>query len=431
MGWLNALPLAKQLHGYTSGDARADLTAGWTTAIMLIPQAMAYAMLAGLEPIVGLYASVVPLLVYAVFGTSRQLAVGPVAMDSLLVASGVGALAAQGSPDYLQMAVLLALMVGVLHLVMGLFRLGKAMDWLAHPAVAGFTSAAALIISSSQLSHILGISLPRGEPVHHIVRTAVGHIAQWHLPTLLVAVAAMTTLVVLKAKAPRVPRFLLVVGASTAAVWGLGLHEMGVAIVGEVPAGLPGFALPTVASQQVVALLPTALTIALVAFMEAGAVAKAMARKHGTRLQPNQELKALGLANLAGSFFGAYPVTGGLSRTAVNDQAGARTALASVVTALTVAATLVWFTPLFYFLPKAVLAAIIFTAVLGLVDVAEARHLWHHHRPGLALMALSFVATLFVGIEAGIGAGFLGSLLLRALGKHQDTVPAGPATSTP
>lgn len=416
------LPLIKMLRGSDRESLRGDLTAGLTTAVMLVPQGMAYAMLAGLEPIVGLYASTLPTAIYALLGTSRSLAVGPVAMVSLLVAAGVAPLAGDDPVLYAAYASLLMLMVGVMQAGMGFARLGFLVKYLSHPVIAGFTSAAALIIGSSQLKHVLGLDIPRSHHVHAIVASALAQVGDVHLVTLAIALASVAALVILKKAAPRFPRFLLVVAAGGLAVWGLGLDDAGVAIVGAVPSGLPSPALPSISGQALAGLLPTALAIALVGFMESIAVAKAFARKGGYAVDANQELRALGLANVGGAFFQGYPVTGGFSRTAVNAQAGARTPLAGLITAVAVAASLLLLTPLFFYLPKAVLAAIILTAVLGLVDVAEARHLWSSSKPDFALMALTFAATLVLGIEQGIGLGVAASLVWFVLSNSKPNI---------
>ncbi len=407
---LRNIPLIGTLKSYDGATFKGDLSAGLTTAVMLIPQAMAYAMLAGLDPIIGLYSSMVPLIAYAVFGTSRQLAVGPVAMVSLLVASSVGAIAQGGTPEYLAYAVMLSAMVGVMQLGMGVARLGFLVNFLSHPVVAGFTSAAALIIGFSQLKFVLGVNIPRSHHVHEILMQAAEHFSEWHWLTVGIAAATMAALTVMKKLNPRFPRFLVVVAASTAAVWGLGLDAEGVKIVGAVPAGLPAPSLPTFDLEAFKALLPMAVTISLVGFMESISVAKNFARQNKYEVDADQELKGLGFANLFGSLFSAYPTTGGFSRTAVNAQAGALTGVASIITAVAVAITLLFLTPLFYFLPKAVLAAIIMTAVFGLVDYKEARHLWHVSKPDLAMMAITFFATLSLGIEQGILVGVIASL---------------------
>ncbi len=412
LGWMRGYDARRDLAG--------DVSAGLTVAVMLIPQGMAYAMLAGLPPVIGLYASVVPLLVYALLGTSRQLAVGPVAMVSLLVATGVGALAEAGSSEYVLLAVVLAGMVGVLQLAMGVFRLGKLVTFLSHPVISGFTSAAAIIIGLSQLKHLLGASIPRSAHLHELLLNASRALPDTSLPTLAIGAVAVVILLVLKKRAPRFPGALTVVVLGTLVTWGFGLHEAGVAIVGDVPAGLPTPSVPGFDLAKLSALLPTALVISLVGFMESISVAKAFARKNRYEVDANQELVGLGRANVAGFFFGGYPVTGGFSRTAVNGQAGARTGLASAITAVVIGVSLLFFTPLFHFLPNAVLAAIVMTAVFGLVDWKEAKHLWHVKRPDAVLLGLTFVVTLFVGIEEGIAAGVVTSL---AFFVHRSTRP--------
>ena len=407
------LPILDWGSRYSREDLRGDTMAGLTTAVMLIPQAMAYAMLAGLPPSIGLYASIVPLALYAVFGTSRQLAVGPVAMVSLLVATGVGALVEPGQTEtYVAYAVVLALMVGVIQLAMGVVRLGFLVNLLSHPVISGFTSAAALIIGFSQLKHLLGVSIPRSNHIHTIILQALEKIGDIQPITLALGVASVVILVVLKKYKPMWPRALVVVLFGTLAVWLFGLHEQGVAIVGDVPSGFPAPKMPMMDLNVLKELAPIAITISLVSFMESISVAKAFATRNRYEVEPNQELIGLGMANIGGAFFSAYPVTGGFSRTAVNGQAGARTGMASLITAGVILLAVLFLTPLFYYLPKAVLAAIIMTAVFGLVDVHEVKHLWKVERGDLALLGLTFIATLSFGIEEGILIG-VGASLLR------------------
>ncbi len=404
------MPSIAWMRDYDSGDLRGDLTAGVTTAVMLIPQGMAYAMLAGLPPIHGLYASIVPLAIYALFGTSRQLAVGPVAMVSLLVATGVSGLAEGGTEAFIIYATLLGLMVGVMQFVMGVARLGFLVNFLSHPVVSGFTSAAALIIGLSQLKHLLGVDIPRSKQIHTIVIEAFEKAAEVDITTFGIGLVSIVTLVLLKKWKPNFPRAIAVVFIGTLTVYLGGLHEAGVAIVGAVPPGLPAPNLPQLELEALRELLPMALTISLVAFMESMAVAKAFAKQNRYEVDPNQELVGLGLANIGGAFFQGYPVAGGFSRTAVNASAGSNTLLSSLVTAGLVTIALLFLTPLFYYLPKAVLAAIIMVAVFGLIDVDEVKHLWKVKHSDLALLVLTFVATLTIGIEEGIAIGVLASL---------------------
>ena len=406
------LPLLAQLSDYGQEKLRGDLSAGLTVGVMLIPQGMAYALIAGLPPIYGLYASLLPLVVYALFGTSRQLAVGPVAMVSLLVAAAVAPLAGGNTELYISLALLLSLMVGALQFGLGVARFGFLVNFLSHPVLSGFTSAAAFIIGFSQLKHLLGIDLPRSNFIHEILWAAGTRLGDVHGLTLLVGLGGILMLVGLRRWAPFIPGALVAVITATGAVWALGLSEHGVAIVGSVPSGLPSPSLPPLDWASVRQLAPSALAIGLVGFMESIAVAKVYAGRHRYEVDANQELIGLGLANIAGAFFSAYPTTGGLSRTAVNDEAGARTNLAAIFSAGVIALTLLFLTPLFYYLPKAVLAAIIMVAVTGLVDWEEARYLWKVDRRDFGLMALTFVATLTLGIEQGILVGVIVSLIV-------------------
>jgi len=405
------LPFLTWVPGYERANLRGDLVAGLTTAVLLIPQGMAYAMLAGLPPIHGLYASIIPLALYALLGTSRQLAVGPVAMVSLLVATGVGALAESGTELFIAYAVLLALMVGVMQLAMGIAKLGFLVNFLSHPVISGFTSAAALIIGFSQLKHLMGVDLAGGKYVHTILFEAVSRIGEVQPITLTIGLVSIAVLLVFKKYRPTFPSALAVVAVGTFAVFIGGLDVAGVSIVGQVPAGFPSPSIPTLDPDAMKALFPIALTIALVGFMESVSVAKAFANRNKYEIDANQELVGLGVANIGGAFFQAYPVTGGFSRTAVNASAGAKTGLASLVTAGVVAFALIFLTPLFYYLPKAALAGIIMVAVFGLVDVREVKHLWRVKRSDLALLIVTFFATLGLGIEEGILVGVGASIL--------------------
>ncbi len=427
--WQRLVPALSWMGRYERADLKHDLVAGLTTAVMLVPQGMAYALLAGLPPIVGLYASVIPLVLYALFGSSRQLAVGPVAMVSLLVLGGVSALEPSSTAQFVAYAVLLALMVGVIQLVMGVVRAGFLVNFLSHPVISGFTSAAALIIGFNQLQHLLGLKLTRTHHIHSIVGEAWAQLGSINLWAAVVGVGGVVLLVALKRYAPRFPRALVVVVLGTLFVVLVGVD---VKVVGEVPSGFPAPAIPLLDWGVVKALLPSALTISLVSFMESISVAKAFAKKGGYDIEPNQELVGLGLANIGSAFFGGYPVTGGFSRTAVNAQAGARTPLASLVTAAIVALVLVALTPLFEQLPRAVLAAIILTAVAGLLDWREVVHLWKVDRVDLGLLALTFAATLALGIEPGILVGVSASMIVfvaRSTRPHTAVLGRLPGTT--
>jgi sulfate permease, SulP family len=406
------LPLVTLLRHYPRQHLRGDLTAGLTTAVMLIPQAMAYAALAGMPPVTGLYASVVPIAVYALLGTSGALAFGPVAIVALLTASAVAPLAGGDPATYVALAGALALLVGAIQLLLGLLRLGSVIDLLSHAVISGFTSAAALVIAASQLRSLTGIEAEGGHTFAEELAGLVSAVGTLHPLTLAVGIGSIGALVAFKKRLPRIPGPLVVVTVVTAVAFATGLDDRGVALLGEVPSGLPAPALPLVGIDQLQQLLVPALMIALLSFMEGISVAKAIASKTHERIDASQELLASGSANVAAGIFQAFPVAGGFSRTAVNHQAGARTPVASLVTAAMVGFSALALTPLFTYLPQAVLAAIVVVAVSGLVDVRGARHAWHTDRWDFATLAATFAATLVLGVELGIGLGIAASLLL-------------------
>lgn len=410
------IPILEWLPKYNTTLFKGDLAAGLTVGVMLIPQGMAYAMLAGLPPIYGLYASIFPLIIYAIFGTTRQLAVGPVAMDSLLVAAGVGVFATAGSEEYIALAILLAFMVGVILFVMGIFRLGFLVNFLSRPIISGFTSAAALIIAASQLKHLLGLKLEGTTYLHETLIEVGKNIGQTNLITLAIGVGTIVVLKLIKKYKPEFPSQLAVVILGVLAVWGLGLADKGVKIVSEVPEGLPSFGIPAITLENIQDLIPIAITIALIAFMEAISVGKAIQAKHKNfEIDPNQELIALGLANIVGSFFKSFNVTGGFSRSAVNDEAGAKTGMAGVISAVLIILTLLFLTPLFYYLPTAVLGAIIIVAVLSLINVRMVKYLWLTDRTDFAMLVATFFGTLFLGMQWGVLVGIGLSLLVLLL----------------
>ena len=412
------------IRAYQRSNLRPDLAAGLTIGAMLVPQGMAYALLAGLPPEIGLYASTLPLLAYALFGTSRQLAVGPVAIVSLLTASALAPLYEQGSVGYISAAALLALLVGVVHLVLGFGRLGFIVNFLSHSVLVGFTAAAAIIIGFSQVKHILGVSIPRTEHFHETVRELAAALGDTHPTTLAIGAGSVALLLILKRIARRVPGALVVVITATVIVSIADLASEGVATVGSIPDSLPALSMPELSGGAIGDLLPTALVITLVGFMESIAVAKVYARRHRYEVEANRELIALGASNVTAGLFGGYPVTGGFSRTAVNDSAGARTPLASVITAAIVLVTIAVLTPLFENLPKAALGAIIIVAVINLVDIAEMRHIAVVKRTDLVGLGVAFLATLVLGIEVGIGIAVVASMLVvfARMSKPHDAV---------
>lgn len=428
------LPIFAWLPGYRREDLPGDLIAGIVVAIMLVPQGMAYALLAGLPPQVGLYASVVPVLIYALFGTSRSMAVGPVAIASLMTAAATADMAAAGHGNALSIALVLAALSGGMMLLLGVARLGFVVNFLSHPVISGFTSAAAILIAVGQLKPLLGIDYPRGTSFIEAVWETVRQVPDIHLATAAIGAAAIAILLLSRKPMGRalaragLPRGwvdaltktgpLLVVVLGTVAVWVLGLSGgkgavEGVKVVGAIPAGLPPLKLPPLDGALWRDALPAAALIALVGYLESVSVATALASRRRERIDASQELIALGAANLGASVTGAYPVAGGFGRSMVNFTAGARTPLASILTALLVAATILALTPLLFFLPRAVLAAIIVVAVAQLIDLRTPRIAWRYNKPDALAHAATFVAVLAIGVELGIVVGVGLSLLLH------------------
>ncbi|MBF0370700.1 MAG: sulfate permease [Magnetococcales bacterium] len=378
----------------SGGTIRADLIAGITVALVLIPQSMAYAQLAGLPPYYGLYAAFMPGAIAALFGSSKQLATGPVAVVSLLTASALLPFAAAGSDPYIGLAIMMTLMVGMFQLALGLSRLGVVISFLSHPVIIGFTNAAALVIGLSQLSKIFGVKMGRSESFMNDIWQVVLQVGDLHFVTLLFGVAAFTIMVVLKKKKPKYPNVLIAVSVTTIISWMIGFENMGGKVVGTIPEGLPKFAFPELDLATMAQLFTSAMVISLVGFMEAISIAKAMAAKTKDRIDPNQELIGQGLANIVGSIAQSYPTSGSFSRSAVNLSAGARTGLSSLFTALVVLITLLFLTPLLYHLPQAVLAAVIMMAVIGLINFKAVSHAWHANKHDGIAAVVTFVATL-------------------------------------
>lgn len=401
------VPILDWLPNYKKEFLSGDLFAGLTVGVLLVPQGMAYAMIAGLPPVYGLYAALVPQVIYAVFGTSRQLAVGPVAMDSLLVMAGVSVLATAGSSAYLALAILLAFLVGTIQLLAGVFRLGFIVNFLSSPVINGFTSAVALVIGINQLKHLLGIELTGNNTVLDILYKSAGLLKEWNLVAISIGLISVLLILTFKKVNNKIPSALILVALGTFTVYWFKLE---VTIIGEVPSGLPSFGLPEFNKFR--ELVPMAFTIALIAFMEAVSISKKLqaAHKGEYKIDNNQEMVALGLSNMVGSFWGSYPTTAGFSRSAVNNDSGAKTGLSSLVSALFIGVVLLFLTPLFYHLPTAVLGAVILVAVSGLVDLKTPLALWQNSRQDFFMLVVTFVVTLLVGVREGILAGVVLSL---------------------
>lgn len=419
LGW------ARTYDGATLGS---DLLAAVIVTIMLIPQSLAYAMLAGLPAEVGLYASILPLVAYALFGTSRTLAVGPVAVVSLMTASAVGQIAGEGTLDYLTAAAGLALLSGGMLAAMGIFRLGFLANFLSHPVISGFITASGLLIAAGQLRHVLGVS-GGGNTLPEIVRSLAGQMGAINPVTLAIGLGALAFLVfarkylkrlLIGLRVPARPADMmtkaapiLAVAATIALAVGLDLGARGVALVGAIPQGLPRLGVPALSLDLVTALLAPAFLISVVGFVESVSVGQTLAAKRRQRIEPDQELIGLGAANIAAGLSSGYPVTGGFARSVVNFDAGAQTPAAGVFTAVGIGLAALFLTPLLVNLPQATLAATIIVAVLTLVDFAAIRRVFAYSRSDFAAMAATIVVTLGWGVELGIVCGVVLSLLLH------------------
>jgi len=422
------LPILDWGRDYSRATFGNDLMAAVIVTIMLIPQSLAYAMLAGLPPEAGLYASILPILLYAVFGTSRALAVGPVAVVSLMTAAAVGQVAAQGTAGYAVAALTLAVLSGGILLIMGLFRLGFLANFLSHPVIAGFITASGILIATSQMGQILGISVG-GHTLPEMLHGLITHIGQTSLITLALGVGAVAFLFwVRRGLKPALRRMgmgaraadiiqkagpVAAVVVTTLLVWGFDLGAQGVAIVGAVPQSLPPLTMPDLSPDLIRALLLPAILISVIGFVESISVAQTLAAKKRQRIDPNQELIGLGAANIGAGFTGGYPVTGGFARSVVNFDAGAETPAAGAFTAVGLAIAALALTPLVFFLPKATLAATIIVAVMSLVDLGILRRTWIYSRTDFAAVATTIALTLGFGVEIGVTAGVVLSIALH------------------
>jgi SulP family sulfate permease len=422
------LPILDWGARYTSKTLTNDLIVAGIVTIMLIPQSLAYALLAGLPPQVGLYASMAPLVLYAIFGTSRALAVGPVAVASLMTAAAAASVATQGTPEYLGATIALAAISGLLLLAMGLLRLGFLANFLSHPVISGFITASGIQIAAGQLAPVLGIHA-EGESFVALLKSMVPNLGHINPYTATIGFASLAFLFwVRRGLKPLLRKFglgertadilakvgpVVAIAVTTAAVWGFGLTEHGVKIVGTVPKGLPKLALPSFDVGVWTKLVVPALLISIVGYVESISVALTLAAKRRQRIDPDQELIALGMSNVGASVSGGFPVTGGFARSVVNFEAGAETPAAGAFTAIGIALATLFLTPLLFYLPNATLAATIIVAVLSLVNLSALKHTWHYSKADGAAMAATILLTLVAGVEAGLLAGVGLSIFLH------------------
>jgi len=422
------LPILDWGRTYNRGTLANDLVAAVIVTIMLIPQSLAYALLAGLPPEMGLYASMLPIVLYAIFGTSRALAVGPVAVVSLLTVAAVSKTAVPGTSEYIVAAITLAFLSGLILLALGFFQLGFLANFLSHPVIAGFITASGLIIAASQLKHIFGIEA-HGHTLPDLIGSLANNASQVNWITALIGIIAtgflfwvrkgLLPLLIGIGISPRMAGIFAKAGpvaaifATTLTVWGFDLAAGGVKVVGDVPKGLPPFTLPSFSMDLWTSLIGSAILISVIGFVESVSVAQTLAAKKRQRIDPDQELVGLGAANLGASFTGGFPVTGGFSRSVVNYDAGADTPAAGAFTAIGLVGASLFLTPLIFHLPKATLAATIIVAVLSLVDFSILKKTWRHSKADFAAVAATMSITLLMGVELGVTAGVAISILIH------------------
>lgn len=422
------LPILDWGRRYDRATFTGDMIAAVIVTIMLIPQSLAYALLAGMPPEAGIYASIAPIVLYAIFGTSRALAVGPVAVVSLMTAAAVGNIAASGTAGYVAAALTLAFLSGAILLALGLLRLGFLANFLSHPVIAGFITASGILIAASQLRHILGIQ-GEGHTLLEIISSLWTHLGEINFITVVIGVSAtaflfwvrkgLKPLLRLIGLGPRAADIgaktgpVLAIVVTTLAVWIWDLGDRGVAIVGAVPQSLPPLTLPSFSPELISQLLVPALLISIIGFVESISVAQTLAAKKRQRIDPDQELIGLGTANLGAAFTGGFPVTGGFSRSVVNYDAGAETPAAGAFTAFGLALAALFLTPLIHYLPKATLAATIIVAVLSLVDFSILKRAWHFSRADFAAVSVTIALTLIFGVEVGVTAGVVTSIVVH------------------
>lgn len=406
-------PILDWLPNYKTSYFKGDLFAGLTVGVILIPQGIAYAIIAGLPPIYGLYTALVPQIMYTIFGTARQLATGPIAIDSLIVAAGVSTLAIAESENYIAIVLALTLMVGVIQITLGIFRLGFIVNFLSKPVLTGFVTAAALIIGLNQFKGLLRIDAERSNQVQYILKNVFEKISTIHWKSLLLGSISILIIYGLRKISKKIPGALLVVIFGVLVMKWFSSAFEGVEIVKDIPKGLPPFKIPVVDYPLFLKLLPIALTLAFIGFLQGISIAKVLDEDNTeSKLDANKELIAFGLGNIAGSFFSSYTSTGSFSRSAINKEVGAKTTMSNLIAALFILLTLFFFTPIFYYLPKTVLAAIIITAVFSLIKIKDIQFLWQSNKKDFIMMLVTFLITLTIGIKEGILAGVLVSIFV-------------------
>ena len=407
------IPILKWLPKYKKKNLYYDFFAGINVGILLIPQGMAYALIAGLPPIYGLYAALIPQIVYAILGTSRQLSVGPVAIDSLIVASGLGIISILSPEQYILMAISLAFIVGSFQILMALFRFSFITVLLCKPLINGFISALAIIIGFSQLKYLLGIHISQTSLIQNILIDIFNNINQINISTLLLGLSSILIIFFFKKFRPKFPIYFTVLILGTFVSYIFNLNKLGIEVVENIPKGLPEFKIPVLNYDVFFDLFNVGITLAILGYIHAISIAKKLEEKHNYyKIDANQELFAIGMSNIIGSLFQSYPVTGGLSRSAVNDESGAVSGISAIISSLVVGLIIVFFTSYLFYLPKTILSSIIIVAVINLIDYKFPRKLFLNFKDEFFLLLITFFTTIFFGIVEGIILGFFISLLI-------------------
>jgi SulP family sulfate permease len=416
------VPAFDWVRHYRRADLPGDLIAGLVLGVMAVPQSMAYALLANLPPQVGLYSAIVPLFFYALFGSSRYLSIGPVALISLLTGGLIAPLASPGSPEAVQIALIAAFVIGLIRLLMGLLRLGFVVNFLSHPVLSGFTSSAAIVIAVSQFKYFMGVSLPRSDTTLGELWNIFQQLRYINWTALLMGIGATFIVIYFQKKlrniamnwgmsefwATQLARSggLVVVILSILLTWLLRLDmTVGLRTVGAVPSGPPPFTIPRLNFAELRTLLPHLLVMVLISYVESISIAKSLASKSNQQIDSSQELIAMGIANMVAAFSGGAPVSGSFSRTAVNFTSGASTQLSGVINALVVLLVGMVLTSLFYYLPETILAATIFSAVINLPNFDPLRRAWRYSRADTLAYLVTFCAVIGLGVQDGL---FLG-----------------------
>ncbi|MCB0667981.1 MAG: sulfate permease [Saprospiraceae bacterium] len=405
--------IVKQLQLVGKSTIPRDILAGLTVSVMLIPQGMAYALLAGLPPIYGLYAGFLPLLIYPLFGSSRQMSVGPVALTSILVFSGISAFAQPGSEEFIQLAILTAFLVGIVQLIFSGLRMGFLANFLSLPVISGFTSAAAIIIAVGQLKYFFGLEVERSNTVFNELIDLSIHLPALNPYDLVLGSVSLALIMGIKKVNRFIPGALIAVILGTVATYFFNLTDHGVEVVGRVPEGLPSFGVPSITVEHIINLLPLAFIISLISFIGSLAIAKTISAKNNHYpIDANQELFSIGLSQAVGSFFQVFPGMGSFTRSAVNDDVGAQTGLASVFAAIFIGLIMLFFTNYFYYLPHSILAAVVLSAVFGLIEIKKSINLLKLDRTDFYSLFVTFILTLLLGVQTGVFAGIGLSILM-------------------